>query len=95
MQPRLDQVVVWAENGRVVVWVEYFDRLGKLQRETFHPPTGDFAQALEEVARALGRRGVVGPGRVRKRVGGQLARLSSLERGFLEALEQAGADEEA
>lgn len=93
MQSRLDQVIVWAENGRVAVLVEYFDFLGKLRRETFYPPTQGFAQALEDVARVLGGRGVVGPGRVRKRLGSQLTPLPALQESFLEALEKARAGE--
>jgi hypothetical protein len=93
MQSRLDQVIVWAENGRVAVLVEYFDFLGKLRSETFYLPTRDFAQALGDVARVLGGRGVAGPGRVRKRVGSQLTPLPALQRTFLEALERARAGE--
>ncbi|MER3554824.1 MAG: hypothetical protein C4331_10885 [Meiothermus sp.] len=86
MQPRLDQVIFWAENGRVAVLVEYFDTLGKLRSETFHRPTQDFAKALGDVALTLAERGLQGPGRVRRRQGSALFVVPSLQKVFLEAL---------
>ncbi len=86
MEPRLDQVMVWQEQGRAVVQVEYFDALGKLRREVFHQPTRDLGQALEEVARELAERGLRGRPRVRRRQGNRLWPAPELQTRFLAAL---------
>ncbi|GIW35712.1 hypothetical protein [Meiothermus sp.] len=87
MQPRLDQVLVWLEQGRAVVQVEHFDALGKLRREVFHRPTRDLGKALEEVAHALGERGLQGRPRVRLKQGNALATDLKLQERFWKALE--------
>jgi hypothetical protein len=83
---RLDQVLVWLEQGRAVVQVEYFDALGKLRRETFHRPTRDLGRALEEVAHLLAGEGMKGRPRVRRKQGGRLRVELELQECFWKAL---------
>jgi hypothetical protein len=78
--------MVWLEQGRAVVQVEYFDALGKLRREVFHRPTRDLGKALEEVARELAGRGLTGRPRVRRRQGNSLSPAPDLQKRFLAAL---------
>lgn len=78
--------MVWQEQGRAVVQVEYFDVLGKLCREVFRRPTKDLGQALEEVAHELAERGMQGRPRVRRRQGNSLSSAPDLQKRFLAAL---------
>lgn len=86
VKPRLDQVLVWQEQGRAVVQVEFFDHLGKLRREVFHRPTRNLEQALEEVAGELAERGMQGQPRVRRRQGNRLLAAPELQQLFWQAL---------
>ncbi len=86
MELRLDQVLVWLEQGRAVVQVEYFDALGKLRRETFHRPTRDLGRALEEVAHLLAGEGMKGRPRVRLKQGSGLRVELGLQERFWKAL---------
>ncbi|MCX7782738.1 MAG: hypothetical protein N2318_03730 [Meiothermus sp.] len=86
VKPRLDQVLVWQEQGRAVVQVEFFDPLGKLRREVFHRPTHNLEQALKEVAVELAERGMQGQPRVRRRQGNRLMTAPELQQRFWEAL---------
>ncbi|ADD28650.1 hypothetical protein [Meiothermus ruber] len=86
MKPRLDQVLVWLEQGRAAVQVEYFDALGRLRRETFHRPTRDLGQALEEVAHLLADEGMQGRPRVRRKQGSGLRVEPGLQERFWKAL---------
>ena len=87
MKPRLDQVLVWQEQGRAVVQVEFFDSLGKLRREVFYRPTSNLEQALEDVAVELAERGVRGQPRVRRKRGNRLMAAPELQQRFWDALE--------
>lgn len=86
MEPRLDQVLVWLEQGRAVVRVEYFDALGRLRHQTFYRPTGDLGQALEEVAYLLAEQGIEGQPRVRRKQGDRLLLERQLQARFWNAL---------
>jgi hypothetical protein len=86
VKPRLDQVLVWLEQGRAAVQVEYFDALGRLRRETFHRPTRDLGQALEEVAHLLADEGMQGRPRVRRKQGSGLRVEPGLQERFWKAL---------
>ncbi|MCS7067154.1 MAG: hypothetical protein N2Z75_09055 [Meiothermus sp.] len=88
MEPRLDQVLVWQEQGRAVVQVEFFDHLGRLRREVFYRPTQNLKQALEAVARELAERGMRGQPRVRRKQGSRLMTAPELQRSFWEALNE-------
>ncbi len=78
----MDQVLVWLEQGRAVVQVEYFDHLGRLCRERFYRPTREVGQALEEVAGVLAQRGMQGRPRVRRKQGTRLLSAPELEQRF-------------
>jgi hypothetical protein len=86
VEARLDQVLVWLEQGRAVVQVEYFDALGKLRREIYYRPTRDLGRALEEVARVLAQQGLHGQPRVRRKRGGGLLVEPQLQERFWKAL---------
>jgi hypothetical protein len=86
VEPRLDQVLAWLEQGRAVVQVEYFDALGKLRRQTFHRPTRDVGRALEEVAQLLAGEGIKGRPRVRLKQGSALRVEPGLQQRFWKAL---------
>ena len=88
MPGRLDQVLYWLVQGRVVVQVEYYDALGKLRKEVFHRPTADFGEALEAVAYELVERGLEGSPRVRKRQGNSLTTVPELQKRFLRVLQE-------
>lgn len=79
-------MLVWQEQGRSVVQVEFFDSLGKLRREVFHRPTRNLEQALEEVAVELAERGMQGQPRVRRRRGSRLMAVPELQQRFWQAL---------
>jgi len=79
-------VLVWLEQGRAVVRVEYFDALGKLRRETFYRPTRDLGRALEEVAQVLAGQGLRGRPRVRRKRGSELLTEPELQARFYRAL---------
>ncbi len=82
----MDQVLVWLEQGRAVIQVEYFDRLGRLCQERFYRPTREVGQALEEVAGVLAQRGMQGRPRVRRKQGARLLPAPELERRLWTAL---------
>ena len=79
-------MLVWLEQGRAVVQVEYFDSLGKLRREIYYRPTRDLGRALEEVARVLAQQGLHGQPRVRRKRGGGLLVEPQLQERFWKAL---------
>lgn len=81
----MDQILVWLEQGRAVVQVEYFDALGRLRRETFYRPTGSLQQALEEIAQALAEQGMQGQPRVRRKQSGRLLMEPKLQTSFWKA----------
>ncbi len=88
MRWRLDQVIFWREEGRVVVQVDLFDPLGRLRSERFYLATPDPAQALERVAHELSQRGAAGDNpRVRQRIKNGLFPAEALRKRFLRALE--------
>lgn len=88
MDWRLDQVIYWKEEGRVVVQVDLFDPLSRLRSEKFYPATPDVGEALERVALELSARGVVGKNpRVRQRIKNRLFPAETMRKRFLKALQ--------
>jgi hypothetical protein len=88
MRWRVDQIMYWKENGRVVVQVDLFDLRGQLRHEKFYRPTASYEQALEAVALELAERGIEGTPRVRQRSGNSLQTQLPLQTRFHQWLKQ-------